>query len=1035
LERLINDPKVIIVGQNAQVDIDEIWWAQKPLAPRVEELTTIMPACGCRGRGIPVYTAALLGMRMSKEHQRSNWMATPLSVPQQQYAAMDAWTARAVFLAAHPPYLQEARNRRPAFFTSPTTPPPTLSGRLPPQPPLDPFVLPGARMEDRNRWEVLATIRKPMVVKWAKFLHLDQVNTSTAPHILVTQGHTLQEDLHLPLRPPSWIIIDGGCLHNSTVQVLVARGYYKWGVHASVSAWAAHLDDNHTLLQYGTLDSFAAAFLRSIQKDIQKSYFSIGGSKFRTGYVTADFALDTIQDILPNPATVTSKPSRSDWRLSYTRRCPLEPATSALPLDDPQITGIESSETVSKAEELDRAQDLALWKQSGQLWIDAFLPPARKRVLTFLNDNAQANATVARSAETWSSRHAAPFAFGTVADLKVTQAELRPGARGQLWRWRNGRCTATTFEPITDQVAFKVQNVRQACQTIRFRDNRALQMLTVTGASHMTDNFPLTSLASRNHQGAAHFPAVVTALMIDKVQSGDVEEISPGCFATAQPTSIPFCIMPVNGSEANLKEEQYFNQLAGRDFKPNVRPTFDGSSPHSETGDSINERTVLPPELETEWSSGTQVEESYRVLLSIGCTIMGMKIDLAKSYFQIWQQLTQLWRQQTYHVHSVDGKILGGYMSHLKLLWGVASAATIFNRTITTITVKYVEHCLWTKWVPTIECPMCIQWIADRKAAGITDGRDLIPGFISAFLDDSCIFLGGTDADRNRGREVVLSAYAFLGWTISQPKMVEEGSLDSTIVVLGHGFDLRKEERFVTKHKISRIRTGISKLAKASKVSKLELASLLGLIQSVRANIARRWRLSPLYGCLHGPVGNFTVLSQRARACLRRVDESLEERRSVWTLPPRWEVPSFPLVNHIPNVDAAEQSGLGGVMIVGTKLLFFARKWSASLKLARIGIAPLEALAVVTAAAVWGPSWSGRNVVLRSDSTDACFALNTLKTRNHIMEYVVDLWEDIQFRYGFNGVVTHCPQGHNRIADLASRRAEDKSLPTRLLAQ
>jgi hypothetical protein len=122
-------------------------------------------------------------------------------------------------------------------------------------------------------------------------------------------------------------------------------------------------------------------------------------------------------------------------------------------------------------------------------------------------------------------------------------------------------------------------------------------------------------------------------------------------------------------------------------------------------------------------------------------------------------------------------------------------------------------------------------------------------------------------------------------------------------------------------------------------------------------------------------------------------------------------------------------------MISGSELLYFARNWSESLKNSRIGIAPLEALAVVVAAGIWGHSWSGRNVVLRSDSTDACFALNTLKTRNPIMEYILDLWEDIQFRHGFNGVVTHCPQGHNRIADLASRKAEDGDLPARLLAK
>jgi hypothetical protein len=60
------------------------------------------------------------------------------------------------------------------------------------------------------------------------------------------------------------------------------------GARSSVSTWAAHLDDDHTLQQCGSLDSPAVAFLRSIQRDAQRSCFSIGGEKFRSGNVMGE---------------------------------------------------------------------------------------------------------------------------------------------------------------------------------------------------------------------------------------------------------------------------------------------------------------------------------------------------------------------------------------------------------------------------------------------------------------------------------------------------------------------------------------------------------------------------------------------------------------------------------------------------------------------------------------------------------------------------------------------------------------------------
>jgi hypothetical protein len=485
-----------------------------------------------------------------------------------------------------------------------------------------------------------------------------------------------------------------------------------------------------------------------MQRDIMKSYFSVGSARFRLGFTSADFEISTMQSALTNPTMHAQQMSSpKDWTLAQTRACPPEPVTNRLPPTHPQLTGVEVVVPLTPAQIAERETDLQTWIKTGQHWLDGFLPAARKRVQTYLNDNKQANTAVALSASSWSSNKAAPFSFGRVTDLYITQAELRPGARGKLWRWDDGICTETVAMSVRSDVSFNVENVEQACQDINFQDLRALQMLTDTGASDETREFPLSSIASRNHQGAAHFPASIRKLMQDLLQSNNIESSPSGNMCHPHPQHLPFGVLPVNGSEANLKEDQFFNRLNGLAWKPNVRPTFDGSSPHDDEGSSINAHTLLLPELNTPWSTIAQVEESLRVILSTGSTVEAFKIDLAKSYFQLHHQHTQRWRQNLYHLWSEGGETKGGYMTPARLLWGKASAGSVFHRTITTITTKFVEHCLVTRWLPHVECPLCRTWIKLRRAAGLT-GRDLLPAFISAFLDDSCVFVAGTIEDR-----------------------------------------------------------------------------------------------------------------------------------------------------------------------------------------------------------------------------------------------------------------------------------------------
>jgi hypothetical protein len=269
------------------------------------------------------------------------------------------------------------------------------------------------------------------------------------------------------------------------------------------------------------------------------------------------------------------------------------------------------------------------------------------------------------------------------------------------------------------------------------------------------------------------------------------------------------------------------------------------------------------------------------VLLSTGSPALAWKIDLDASYFQLAQQNTQLWRQQTYHLFDVNGDIQGGYFSPATALWGIKSIGEVFHRTITSLTVLWIERQLVEMWLPHIECPLTKAWIAARRRAGLT-GRDLLPAFVSAFLDDAYIFLAGTANDAKLGRKIVMEAFAYLGWTMSQKKLLTEGALHHIIIVLGHGVDCKLGERFIIQYKQDRIKDRALPAIRTGSVSRDILASLLGLIQSVIGNVIRRWRLCPLYRCLHrDATADVIHLSPRAIACLQRVVDTLHERRSV----------------------------------------------------------------------------------------------------------------------------------------------------------
>ena len=185
--------------------------------------------------------------------------------------------------------------------------------------------------------------------------------------------------------------------------------------------------------------------------------------------------------------------------------------------------------------------------------------------------------------------------------------------------------------------------------------------------------------------------------------------------------------------------------------------------------------------------------------------------------------------------------------------------------------------------------------------------------------------------------------------------------------------------------------------------------------------------MGPIYKVVHAPGDAPEVIpSERARACIQKVLASLEERRSFFHRPTKWVLPEAEIVNMMPNSDASKTVGFGAVMLVGETLQYFHGKWPKPILEGDLGIAILEAWAILMVATTWGKLFTGTKTIFRTDSAHACGCLNRLSGKSPAMELMCDLWEDVQFEHGFEGLVVHCDGKRNRAADITSRVEADR---------
>lgn len=96
--KLISNPRILKVGAAVHDDVRGLQYFQKFPEKGFVDLQKIAFEWGIRDKSVKKLAANILGVKISKSQQLSNWEADALSPAQQLYAATDAWVCREMYL-------------------------------------------------------------------------------------------------------------------------------------------------------------------------------------------------------------------------------------------------------------------------------------------------------------------------------------------------------------------------------------------------------------------------------------------------------------------------------------------------------------------------------------------------------------------------------------------------------------------------------------------------------------------------------------------------------------------------------------------------------------------------------------------------------------------------------------------------------------------------------------------------------------------------------------------------------------------------
>jgi ribonuclease D len=97
LARLLSDPGVIKAGVAVHDDIRFLKGIRKFIPDGFIDLQTLVKDFGIQSSGLKKLTAIILGFRISKRQQVTDWEAEHLTEAQQIYAATDAWVCHQIY--------------------------------------------------------------------------------------------------------------------------------------------------------------------------------------------------------------------------------------------------------------------------------------------------------------------------------------------------------------------------------------------------------------------------------------------------------------------------------------------------------------------------------------------------------------------------------------------------------------------------------------------------------------------------------------------------------------------------------------------------------------------------------------------------------------------------------------------------------------------------------------------------------------------------------------------------------------------------
>lgn len=95
---LLESPTILKIGAAIRDDIKSLLKIKKFNPEGFIDLQSVVPEYGIESLSVRKMAAIVLGQKVSKSQQLSNWDAPSLTEAQQQYAAIDAWACREIYL-------------------------------------------------------------------------------------------------------------------------------------------------------------------------------------------------------------------------------------------------------------------------------------------------------------------------------------------------------------------------------------------------------------------------------------------------------------------------------------------------------------------------------------------------------------------------------------------------------------------------------------------------------------------------------------------------------------------------------------------------------------------------------------------------------------------------------------------------------------------------------------------------------------------------------------------------------------------------